>query len=103
MVSPKLSLKMARGTIQQIRKPDSTLEQMVGMEGNSAHLVEGAEEMVGAESNLVHLVGGEEEQEMPGMEGGEGEISIKAAEEVLRLCHTNRIYSVSVHAFEYAF
>jgi hypothetical protein len=98
-----LLLKMARGTLQQIRKADSTLEQMVGMEGNSVHLVEGAEEIVGAESNLARLVEGEEEEEMPGMEGGEGEISIKAAEEVLRLWHTNRIYSVSVHAFEYAF
>jgi hypothetical protein len=84
-----LSLKMVRGTIRQIRKADSTLEQMVGMEGNSVHLVEGEEEMVGVESNLVRLVEGEEE--MPGMEGnlvhlvegGEGEISIKVVEEVL--------------------
>ena len=91
MASLMLSLKMVRGTIQQIRKPDSTLEEMVGMDGNSVHLVEGEEEeeMVGVESNLVHLVEGEEE--MPGMEGnlvhlvegGEGEISVKVVEEVL--------------------
>jgi hypothetical protein len=88
MASLKLSLKMARGTIQQIRKQDSTLEQMVGMEGNLVHLVEGEEEMVGVESNLARLVEGE--GEMPGMvgnlvhlvEGGEEEIPIKVMEEV---------------------
>lgn len=41
MASLVLPLKMVRGKIQQIRKPDSTLEEIVGIAGNLAHLVEG--------------------------------------------------------------
>ena len=91
--------------MQQIRNPDLTLEEMVRMEGSLVHLVEEGEEIVGVEGNSIHLVeGGEEivrvernsvhlvegEEEMVGMDGlahlvagGEGEILIKAVEEVL--------------------
>lgn len=44
MASLVLPLKMVRGTTQQIRKPDLTLEEMVGMAGNLVHLVEGGKE-----------------------------------------------------------
>ena len=60
---------------------------MVETRGGLVHLVEGGEEIVGVEGNSVHLVEGEEE--MVGMDGlahlvagGEGEILIKAVEEV---------------------
>lgn len=63
MASLVLPLKMVRGKIQQIRKPDSTLEEIVGIAGNLAHLVEGEGE-------------------------GEGEgLSIKVVEEVVNIVY----------------
>ncbi|KAG8055010.1 hypothetical protein GUJ93_ZPchr0001g30821 [Zizania palustris] len=44
MAPPILPLKIVRGKTQQTRKPDSTLEEIVGMAGNSVHLVEGGKE-----------------------------------------------------------
>jgi hypothetical protein len=56
MASLVLPLKMVRGKIQQIRKPDSTLEEIVGIAGNLAHLVEGEGEGEGLSIKVVEEV-----------------------------------------------